>query len=124
MWKPKKQFDSGSLISSLGLRQLFILYIAAIGHDVGHPGFSNGFMVKCCINFVRISSTHITSHITLSEKRTDAAISCFQSSVSARELALSVATSGDEIPWFRRTFGRSLRWDLPPKDTIIFGACH
>ena len=47
MWKPKKQFDSGSLISTLGLRQLFILYIAAIGHDVGHPGFSNVFMVSC-----------------------------------------------------------------------------
>ena len=46
MWKPKKQFDSGSLISTLGLRQLFILYIAAIGHDVGHPGFSNVFMVS------------------------------------------------------------------------------
>jgi hypothetical protein len=58
MWKPKKQFDSGSLISSLGLRQLFMLYIAAIGHDVGHPGFSNGFMVSC-INLARVSSTHI-----------------------------------------------------------------
>jgi hypothetical protein len=46
MWKSKKQFDSGSLISTLGLRQLFILYIAAIGHDVGHPGFSNVFMVS------------------------------------------------------------------------------
>ena len=60
MWKPKKQFDSGSLISSLGLRQLFILYIAAIGHDVGHPGFSNVFMVGC-INLARIfRPTHIT----------------------------------------------------------------
>lgn len=57
MWKHKKQFDSGSLISSLGLRQLFILYIAAIGHDVGHPGFSNVFMVSC-ISLGRISSTH------------------------------------------------------------------
>ena len=60
MWNAKKQFDSGSLISTLGLRQLFILYIAAIGHDVGHPGFSNVFMVSC-INPARISSiTHIT----------------------------------------------------------------
>ncbi|KAF8815738.1 HD-domain/PDEase-like protein [Phlegmacium glaucopus] len=44
MWKPKKAFDSGSLISSLGLRELFTLYVAAIGHDVGHPGFTNNFM--------------------------------------------------------------------------------
>ncbi|CAA7264267.1 unnamed protein product [Cyclocybe aegerita] len=44
LWKPKKAFDSGSLVSCLGLRELFMLYIAAIGHDVGHPGFTNMFM--------------------------------------------------------------------------------
>ncbi|KAF9485013.1 HD-domain/PDEase-like protein, partial [Pholiota conissans] len=43
-WKPAKSFDSGSLIGCLGLRELFILYVSAIGHDVGHPGFSNIFM--------------------------------------------------------------------------------
>ncbi|KAF8183132.1 hypothetical protein BJ912DRAFT_906054 [Pholiota molesta] len=42
-WKPTKSFD-GQLIACLGLRELFILYVAAIGHDVGHPGFSNVFM--------------------------------------------------------------------------------
>ncbi|KIM46927.1 hypothetical protein M413DRAFT_63747, partial [Hebeloma cylindrosporum] len=42
-WKPKP-FNRGSLVSCLGLREMFILYIAAIGHDVGHPGFSNRFM--------------------------------------------------------------------------------
>jgi hypothetical protein len=30
------------------------LYIAAIGHDVGHPGFTNNFMVR---SFVFVSST-------------------------------------------------------------------
>jgi len=44
-WIPDKEFDSGPLITSLGLRDLFVIYIAAIGHDVGHPGFTNVFMV-------------------------------------------------------------------------------
>ncbi|KAJ7461732.1 hypothetical protein B0H11DRAFT_2055778 [Mycena galericulata] len=34
----------GPLMTSLGLWDLFIIYIAAIGHDVGHPGFTNLFM--------------------------------------------------------------------------------
>ena len=124
MWKPKKQFDSGSLISTLGLRQLFILYIAAIGHDVGHPGFSNVFMVSC-INFARNATSSLNSHlINPLEKRTDAPISCFQSSISVRELALSVAASSDEVPWFRRFIGQFLWWALPQEDTIAFGACH
>ncbi|KAF8869923.1 hypothetical protein CPB84DRAFT_1648634, partial [Gymnopilus junonius] len=42
-WVPPK-FASGSLIASLGKRELFMLYVSAIGHDVGHPGFSNMFM--------------------------------------------------------------------------------
>lgn len=37
MWKLDKGHDDGSLITSLGLRELFI------GHDVGHPGFTNVF---------------------------------------------------------------------------------
>lgn len=44
MWRSKRAFDSGPLITSLGLLDLFVIYIAAIGHDVGHPGFSNLFM--------------------------------------------------------------------------------
>ncbi|KAF5311115.1 hypothetical protein D9619_007985 [Psilocybe cf. subviscida] len=43
-WRPKKAFDNGQLVSCLGLRELFILYVAAIGHDVAHPGVTNGFM--------------------------------------------------------------------------------
>lgn len=44
MWTPSKPCDSGPLMTSLGLHDLFIIYIAAIGHDVGHPGFTNLFM--------------------------------------------------------------------------------
>jgi hypothetical protein len=44
-WKSKRVFDSGPLMTTLGLHELFALYIAAIGHDVGHPGFTNLFMV-------------------------------------------------------------------------------
>ncbi|KNZ78672.1 3',5'-cyclic-nucleotide phosphodiesterase regA [Termitomyces sp. J132] len=43
-WACSRQFDSGALITSLGLHELFVLYVAAIGHDVGHPGFTNTFM--------------------------------------------------------------------------------
>ncbi|KAG5646346.1 hypothetical protein DXG03_003669 [Asterophora parasitica] len=44
MWKSERTFDSGPLVTSLGLHELFVIYIAAIGHDAGHPGFSNLFM--------------------------------------------------------------------------------
>ncbi|KAG9309586.1 hypothetical protein JVU11DRAFT_10567 [Chiua virens] len=41
-WRPDKK--PGGLVSSLENMDLFALFIAAIGHDVGHPGFSNLFM--------------------------------------------------------------------------------
>lgn len=44
MWKSKKVFDDGSLVTTLCPEEIFILFVAAIGHDVGHPGFSNHFM--------------------------------------------------------------------------------
>ncbi|KAF9528361.1 hypothetical protein CPB83DRAFT_766981, partial [Crepidotus variabilis] len=46
LFRPTKEFNGSSLVSCLGLRELFVLYVAAIGHDVGHPGFSNMFMKK------------------------------------------------------------------------------
>ncbi|KAI5825279.1 HD-domain/PDEase-like protein [Schizophyllum commune Tattone D] len=41
LWTPPA---NPGVIGCLGLRELFILYVAAIGHDVGHPGFTNVFM--------------------------------------------------------------------------------
>lgn len=44
MWRTDRVHDTGSLITCLELQDIFILFIAAIGHDVGHPGFTNVFM--------------------------------------------------------------------------------
>ncbi|KAF8068951.1 hypothetical protein FPV67DRAFT_1414332 [Lyophyllum atratum] len=44
MWKTERAFDSGPLMTTLNHHALFVVYIAAIGHDAGHPGFSNVFM--------------------------------------------------------------------------------
>ncbi|KAF8556827.1 HD-domain/PDEase-like protein [Imleria badia] len=41
-WWPDKRQDR--LVSALENMDLFALFIAAIGHDVGHPGFTNMFM--------------------------------------------------------------------------------
>lgn len=45
-WKSNKEFDDGSLATTLRQEEIFVLFIAAIGHDVGHPGFTNYFMVN------------------------------------------------------------------------------
>ncbi|KIY47878.1 HD-domain/PDEase-like protein [Fistulina hepatica ATCC 64428] len=36
--------DSEPLVNCFSLSDVFILYVAAIGHDLGHPGFTNLFM--------------------------------------------------------------------------------
>lgn len=46
LWRPDKAENGEDLIYCLDNMDLFTLYIAAIGHDVGHPGFTNGFMVS------------------------------------------------------------------------------
>jgi hypothetical protein len=67
-WRPGQSVHSDPYLSCLGNQELFALYIAAIGHDVGHPGFTNNFMVT-----PRMS---ITSTILIldTEKRENAAI--------------------------------------------------
>ena len=46
MWTCAREHDSGPLVTCLTPREIFALYLAAIGHDVGHPGFNNPFMVS------------------------------------------------------------------------------
>ncbi|KAF7319020.1 High-affinity phosphodiesterase [Mycena chlorophos] len=43
-WRSSRLFDSGPLITVLDPVDLFVLMVAAIGHDAGHPGFTNLFM--------------------------------------------------------------------------------
>ena len=62
-WRPDKPGDDNALITCLSNHDLFTLYVAAIGHDVGHPGFTNGFMVspscfnvsRCCIHETQLA---------------------------------------------------------------------
>jgi hypothetical protein len=44
-WRPDKSGNQGRLAFDLTNTCLFTLFIAAIGHDVGHPGLTNMFMV-------------------------------------------------------------------------------
>ncbi|KAF7316276.1 High-affinity phosphodiesterase [Mycena indigotica] len=43
-WQSRRPFDSGPLVTVLDPTDLFVLMVAAIGHDAGHPGFTNLFM--------------------------------------------------------------------------------
>jgi 3'5'-cyclic nucleotide phosphodiesterase len=46
-WKPKPSEGEPPLVHCLTPADLFCLYVASIGHDVGHPGVTNNFMVSC-----------------------------------------------------------------------------
>jgi hypothetical protein len=48
-WIPDRA-GASPLVACLSNSDLFALYVAAIGHDVGHPGFSNVFMVRGLAN--------------------------------------------------------------------------
>lgn len=49
LWQPDKRTlnQGNSFISCLENEDVFALYIAAVGHDVGHPGLTNNFLVSC-----------------------------------------------------------------------------
>lgn len=46
MWHRTDREQEGSLTYLLGDGDVFLLCLAAIGHDVGHPGNSNAFLVS------------------------------------------------------------------------------
>lgn len=48
MWSSTRVPDSGEMVTCLTPHEIFALYLAAIGHDVAHPGFNNPFMVSLC----------------------------------------------------------------------------
>ena len=45
-WRPKLTAGKPALVNCLTPSDLFCLYVASIGHDVGHPGVTNNFMVS------------------------------------------------------------------------------
>lgn len=51
-WKPKQSAGKPALVHYLTPVDLFCLYVASIGHDVGHPGVTNSFMVSCSSVFL------------------------------------------------------------------------
>jgi len=51
-WKPKQSAGKSALVDCLTPADLFCLYVASIGHDVGHPGVTNSFMVSCSFLFL------------------------------------------------------------------------
>lgn len=46
LWQPEKQCTArdASFLDCLAHEDIFALYIAAVGHDVGHPGLTNAFL--------------------------------------------------------------------------------
>lgn len=74
-WGRKKD-ECDPLVSCLTHEDLFALYIAAVGHDVGHPGLTNAFMVMdISRSHHRVSADSPFSH---PAKRQDTAICCIR----------------------------------------------
>lgn len=45
-WRVNAEVQGTTWVGILRKVDVFALYIAAVGHDVGHPGFNNMFMVS------------------------------------------------------------------------------
>lgn len=108
-WKSKKRFDSSHTISCLGPRELFILYVAAIGHDVGHPGFSNIFMVRYKLDFPLRIGIDI-KRLTPSEKRQNSVIASLRQHFCTRKPALCTSLASDEASRSYHLIRRSSAW--------------
>jgi hypothetical protein len=57
-WKPKQSVGKPALVHYLTPVDVFCLYVASIGHDVGHPGVTNSFMVSCTSLFPCYPPSH------------------------------------------------------------------
>ena len=51
MWHRTDREQEGSLTYLLRDGDVFLLCLAAIGHDVGHPGNSNAFLVSLGVDY-------------------------------------------------------------------------
>lgn len=45
-WRRNRAVEEGGMGELLRPMDVFALMVAAIGHDVGHPGLSNAYMVR------------------------------------------------------------------------------
>ena len=60
-WKPKQSVGEPALVHYLTPVDVFCLYVASIGHDVGHPGVTNSFMVSSSFLFPCQPPTHTSN---------------------------------------------------------------
>lgn len=58
-WRPHHEVPS-TWVGILTKEDIFALYIAAIGHDVGHPGFNNIFMVRNIYVYMYNNASRVT----------------------------------------------------------------
>lgn len=121
-WRPDRTTDSDTLISCLDNLDLFTLYIAAIGHDVGHPGFTNVFMVSRCGLFS--IPLWVSDHLPLSEKCQSSTFSCLRWQVGSGANALRLVTSDYATQWPRRYSGPSVFWSSSPKVIVCSSPCY
>lgn len=54
-WRRNRAVEEGGMGELLRPMDVFALMVAAIGHDVGHPGLSNAYMVRLECAFLGVS---------------------------------------------------------------------